>query len=208
MIRLYFGSPGCGKTTLAVKHAIQLQKYYSYVFMNFDHSVPGAGRCHMDKVGEWTFPEHSLVSIDESGIEYNNRSYKSLAKSAIEWYKTHRHYKVDLDLFSQSWEDTDVTLRRLTVELWYLKKIGSFTLERRIYKFVDVDQNTKQIIDGYKKASGLWLLIWFLQTDKFPLFQPKWKITYRPKYYKYFDSYSKADIPVNYFDLTPIEEEV
>lgn len=203
MITTYFGSPGCGKTTLAVKKAIKNQKYYEHCFLNFDHKVKNAFICSLDGLGEWTFPDSSYIAVDEAGIEYNSRAYKALPKPAIAWFKKHRHYRCDIDVFSQSWEDMDITLRRLSNELWYLYRIGPFTLARRIYKRVTVDKNTEQIIDGYHMSSMLWLFIWFLQLDckiyPFCLFGPKFKLTFRPFYYKYFDSFSKDDIEVKSF---------
>ena len=196
MISTYFGNPGCGKTTLAIKMAIKNQKNYDYIFLNFDHLIQNGYIADLNGLGEWTFPDHSFIAIDEAGIEYNSRAYKSLPKSAIAWFKKHRHYKCDIAVFSQSWEDMDVTIRRLSDELWYLYKIGPFTLSRRIYKRVTVDKQTQQIIDGYRMPSILWLLIWPLQLG-WP-FQKKYTLTYRPFYYKYFDSYSKDNIPVNY----------
>lgn len=197
MIRTFFGSPGCGKTTLSVKHAIKNKRNYQYRFLNFEQSAPSVRSCDLEYLGDWTFPDSSYIGIDEVGIVYNNRAYKSLPKPAIAWFKKHRHYRCDIDVFSQSWEDMDVTLRRLTDELWYVKKIGPWTLSRRIYKYVTVDENSKQIIDGYRLAKMAWLLIWFLQLG-YP-FQKKFSLTFRPFYYKYFDSYSKDDIPVKDF---------
>ena len=149
MIVTYFGSPGCGKTTLAVKLMKQNKDGYNYRFANFDHTVPGCAICNLDGVGEWTFPDYSFIAIDEAGIEYNSRSYKSLPKPAIAWFKKHRHYRCDIAIFSQSWEDMDITLRRLSDQLWYLYRFGPFTLSRRVYKRVTVNKETEQIIDGY-----------------------------------------------------------
>ena len=198
MIRTFFGSPGAGKTTLAVKMAIKNRKKYDGVYLNFDHKIKDGFICNLNGLGEWTFSDYSYICIDEAGIEYNSRAYKALPKPAIAWFKKHRHYKCDIDVFSQSWEDMDITIRRLSNELWYIYRIGPWTLSRRIYKRVAVDKNSEQIIDGYKMASMLWLLVWFLQLDK-GLFAPKFKLTFRPFYYKYFDSYSKDDLPVGEF---------
>lgn len=204
MIRTFFGAPGVGKTTVAVKMALKNRKKYNHVYLNFSHRIPKAYTCDLDGLGEWTFPEHSYIAIDEAGIEYNSRAYKALPKATIKWLKLHRHYKCNVDVFSQSWEDMDVTIRRLSTDLWYLYRIGPFTLARRVFKRVTVDRNTEQIIDGYRMPSLLWLLIWFLQLETplypFGMFAPKFKLTFRPFYYKYFNTYDVDDnIPVKDF---------
>lgn len=54
MIITYFGSPGCGKTTFAVKLMRRERRRIS--FANFEHTVPGARVCDLKGLGEWTFP--------------------------------------------------------------------------------------------------------------------------------------------------------
>lgn len=195
MIRTFWGNPGCGKTTLAVKFAKKKQKQYAHTFTNFQHTVPGSGYFdNLTGLGDWIPPESSWFGIDESGIEFNSRAYKSLAKSCIAYFKKHRHNKNDIDVFSQSWEDVDVTIRRLSVELWYMYRIGPWTLCRKVYKRTGVDKQTEQIIDKYKMTSMLWLFVWPLQLG-WP-FDKKFTLTFRPFYYKYFDTYEMLPIPV------------
>lgn len=136
MIRTFFARPGAGKTTQCVKFARKWSrsKDYSNVFLNFKNTVPGVYSCDLDGLGTWTFPKGSYICVDEAGIEYNNRKYKSLSQDAIKWLKMHRHYRCDLDFFSQSWDDCDVTIRRLSAELWLLYRLGPWTLARRIFK--------------------------------------------------------------------------
>lgn len=198
MIRVFFGKPGCGKTTFAVKQAVK-QRRNREVYLNFAHSVPDAFVFDTAELGDWTFLRNSYVGIDEAGIEYNSRSYKALPKKTIKWFKLYRHYGVKtMDVYSQSWEDMDVTIRRLADQLWLMYRIGPWTLCRRIYKRITVDQQTEQIIDGYRMASLLWLLVWPLQlgwpTDK------KFMLTFRPFYYKYFDTYDAPELPVKEWD--------
>ena len=69
MIRTFFGSPGVGKSTLACKFVKKYQKQYKYTFANFSHHVPGGYICDLDNLGEWTFPKHSYIAIDEAGIQ-------------------------------------------------------------------------------------------------------------------------------------------
>lgn len=199
MIRTFFGSPGVGKTTLACKLALKNSKHYEHTYCNFSNTVPDCGVADLNDLGKWTFHDYSYIAVDEAGIEYNSRAYKALPKPTIAWFKKHRHYKCDVDIFSQSWEDMDVTLRRLSNDLWYMYRIGPWTLCRRVYKRVAVDKNTQQIIDGYRMPSILWLLIWPLQLG-WP-FQKKYMLTYRPFYYKYFNSWDKDSLPVKDFPV-------
>lgn len=195
MITVIFGNPGCGKSTDAIKRARKGLKSYDHVYINFDHSLIHAHICDLDKLGEWTFPDNSLVFVDEAGITYNNRKYKSLSQTTIGWLKKHRHYKTDLVFYSQSL-DMDITIQRLADELWLMYKLGPFSILRRIYKRIGVDENTHQLIDKYEMASWLWCLVWPLQycTKNW-----KFKCTFRPFYYKYFDSWSKDPISVKDF---------
>lgn len=194
MIRLFFGRPGCGKTTLVCKMLKQKQKYYCTTWSNVSNEVPGHNfYTDLEDLGEYTVPWNSYLAVDEAGIQYNNRSFKTLPKAAIRWFKLHRHYGVDIDLFSQSWEDTDITLRRLTDELWYCYRLGPWTLCRRVYKRIMVDENTHQIIDGYHMPNFLWLLVWPLW--KIKLVDTKFMLTFRPFYYKYFNSWERYDLP-------------
>ena len=104
MLRVFFGSPGVGKTTLAVKLLCKQRKHYQYCF----------------------------------------------------------------------------------------GKIGPWTICRRVYKRTTVDKQTQQIIDGYKKAGFLTLLFPWLHN---------WMCTFRPFYYRRFDSWDAPDLPVRSFGL-------
>lgn len=198
MIRIFFGSPGCGKTTLACKFLKKNQKHYDHCYGAFAHSVPGAAVCDTKDLGLWTFPEHSYFNDDEAGISFNSRKTQSLPQHRIKYLKLHRHYKVDMDFFSQSWDDIDIVLRRLCVQYWYMYRIGPWTLCRRVYKRVMIDKNTHQIIDGYWMPSILWILAFPLQLLK--LTDQRYMLTFRPFYYKYFDSWDRPVLPIKDFE--------
>lgn len=198
MIRMFFGTPGCGKTTMAVRELVK-DKDHRYTYCNFacDHPLiydkfTPAG------LGSWTLPEGSLVAIDEASCEWNNRSFKTFPPELIEYLKKHRHFKVDIDLYSQSWDDVDITARRLVEELWYIRKVPlGISFARRIWKKVDIekkdkDNTTGQIVDGYKKASILALITGKRNRSK------SWKFIFRPHWYGFFNSWEQIKLPVRY----------
>lgn len=212
MITIYFGLPRSGKSTLICREIYKAQKKYNKVlkkakkkktkekrleyyrkhndydnfYTNMDNklcenrSVKGLG-------SEWVYPIHSLVCIDEAGIEYNSRKTLSLPQSTIEYLKLHGHYKTDLRYFSQTWEDLDVTIRRLAERYYYIRRLGPFTLVRRIKRLIMINEE-KQIIDGFEFYGFLWKLL------PWPFgIRDAWKFILRKPYYKYFDSYSKME---------------
>lgn len=208
MITVYFGSPGSGKTTMAARQIYKLKKKYRATFANFGCSCADYDNVDLAQLGYWTFPKGSLIEIDEAGIEYNNRKFKTLDQETIKWFKLHRHYACDVDVWSQSWEDMDVTLRRLADRLYYIKRMGPFTMIRRVYKRVTVNKETEQIIDGYKMCHMLYLILkpvyylsfavlglGFLIRAIFPSFD-EIKLVLRAPYYKYFDTHAAPRLPV------------
>ncbi|WP_053955043.1 zonular occludens toxin domain-containing protein [Inediibacterium massiliense] len=134
----------------------------------------------------------SLIIIDEASIEYNNRMMK-MHHNEIQYFKLHRHYvsdkkySNDIIVISQSWEDIDITLRRLYSKMYLLNKLPfGFTMIREIVKKISCDDEKGDIIEKYK----------FYGLPKF---------FYRPLYYNMFDSFwIPEDIPIK--DVEDFEE--
>lgn len=177
VLSIYFGVPGAGKTTVASWLCKKDLKHGLRVFSN----VPIKGTIVLnpkEDIGIYQI-EDARIIIDEASIDYNNRNFKSLGQSAIKWFKLHRHYKTAIDVFSQSYDDMDITLRRLANRLYVVKKgiLPWFVHIKRIYKKIDIDSNTKQIIDAY---------------DFMPFGM---KIVFSPPVWKLFDSWDAPKLP-------------
>ena len=125
---------------------------------------------------------HKIIQTDElleAGIEYNNRKYKELDQKTITFFKYHRHYETAIDVFSQSHEDMDITIRRLAQTYYVVKKslIPNVIVCKAIGRRIGIDENTKQIIDEYfwKPFGTKW--IWS---------RPLWKM---------FNTVSREELP-------------
>lgn len=192
MIRYFVGVPGAGKTTMAVKLAKkQMQRKffkkfrfrYDYIFANFETDV--ANEINVDLLIDHKLPEYSYLIIDESGLEFNSRGFKTLPKGFIEFFKMHRHEHCDVDIFSQTWDDTDKQIRDLAAEIWLLRKIGPISFARCVYKRVGIDDQTHQLQYQHYWRSILWQLL--------PFMPKQFIFCFRPFHYKNFDSFSPMD---------------
>lgn len=190
-VSLYFGLPGCGKTTflsyLALK-AVRSNKYlhvYSNVFLN----IPGV--CVIDNlcIGKYELRD-CLLLIDEATLFADSRDFKNFSKSRLEYFLEHRHRNADIILFTQQWDGVDRKIRVITDRVYYVYK-GIFTGRwiSSCYKipygilFPDKKNGEKlgEIVQGYSKPP------FFIR-----LFATR---IWRPKYYKYFDSWELVPLP-------------
>lgn len=149
IISTYFGVPGSGKTTFAAYLAKKDLKRNKKVWSN----VPITGTYKLEPqedLGRKMIVDGRII-IDEASVEYNSRAYKQMSQAAIKFFKYHRHYQTAIDVFSQSWDDMDVTIRRLTQKMYVVKRslLPWFIVRRTIRKRIGIDDNTHQIIDEY-----------------------------------------------------------
>lgn len=203
-VHVYFGIPGSGKTTYAAYLAKQaMYEPLSYrlwikyptnpiirflfrncrVPLNVFSNVPIVGTYSIDPKSDLGYYDVSdgKIIIDEASIEYNNRNFKSLPAPTIQFFKLHRHYRTSIDVFSQSFDDMDITLRRLAHSYYLVKKsiFPYFVKVKRIYRKVGIDENTHQIADLFNFG------IPFLD-DKYIFMPSVWKL---------FDSYDAPELP-------------
>lgn len=173
---IIFGIPGSGKSTHAASVVWHNLKHGIKTYSNVD--ILGSVRISKDEIGKYAIQDGDLI-LDEASIEYNNRNYKSLPLQTIEWFKKYRHEDVgNIYIYSQSYEDMDVTLRRLADHLYIIRRSlpGLFVL-RRINRSVDIDKETRSIIDAY--------FFGFLGI----------KFLFGFRYWHMFDSYEKIGLP-------------
>lgn len=183
---LCFGKKGCGKSTYLTKLALSYIKRGYVVYST--EKIAGTILFNPKLIGQFNFPPESIVLIDEASTVFNNRDWKNFGLDKIAWFKLQRHNRVTIYLFSQVYNDIDLTLRNLVDELWLCKKFFRiFAVRRRIIKRITVgssggtDQNGNQntgIIEDYKFDSILY---------------GSFKFTFIPRYVGFFDSFTLPD---------------
>ena len=187
MLTFVFGAPGSGKTCYLAKIA-KKEGRRRPVYCNVD--IHDTTLLTSESLGSITPPEGSLILLDECGIDYNNRAYKALPKSVISYLKLHRHYKVDIVVVSQSWDDIDITFRRLAERYYLLRKLPFFSLATRCIRRIKLktdDGLPADVIEPVGIIKGFLGMI-FGGLPPFFLFN-------RANYYWRFDSYSRPYLP-------------
>lgn len=192
-ISLYFGLPGCGKTTilamLAKKESDKITmgiSKYQKIYGNINLT----GILHYQKIDfQWLGLydiRNALILIDEATLEADNRDFKGFKFHTKQYFLLHRHYKVDIILFTQQWDGVDKKIRVITDKVYYVYK-GKLTgkyftrMYRVPYGIIIPDpkktdsEKLGEIIQGYCKP------------NIFVRFFSPW--IYRQPYYRYFDSW-------------------
>lgn len=180
------GDKGVGKTTILAMFAKMFMKRHK-VYSNV--AIKGTFLYKIEDFGAKAFPPESVILLDEAGIEFNSRAYKTLNKKIIKYLKLQRHYRNMLIISSQTYNDADKVIRDSASYLFYLKKYGSFTIGKRIINELVLvpAQNGQQGYMGFDlHFTGM-------------LRAGSRLICYRPKYYKMFDTYALDE------ELPPID---
>lgn len=194
MITGFFGVPGVGKTSLAVKFARrELRRMkrgkspYKHVLTNFE--CVGCEKVDFKNIGVYDI-QNALIILDELTIDADNRDFKNFKRSSVEGFVYHRHYLCDIMYFTQDYNAVDKKIRNLTQDLYFLRRslvfpFSLFTRYKRIFRCIDINDLTKEIITGYRFPN-----LWEALLSCFGAFSLG-GICFRPLYYKYFNSYSQ-----------------
>ena len=200
MISCYFGVPGSGKTTLLTKFAyramkdsklpklvarLKKRKQYKHVYTNF--YCEGAEIIDFKDLGNYKTYD-SLIILDELAMDADNRKFKSFPDEIRDFFILHRHLGNDIIYATQSYEAVDLKIRFLTQELWYMSKsvlplLRGFTYAKRIYRAININEHTSELILGYRFCNLL---------ESF--FVRNVQICWRRKYYKKFDSFEEGKL--------------
>ena len=193
MVSLFFGLPGCGKTSLMVSRIIKFHKKYPKmnVYCNVPVTLDYVQFVTNSQIGMFNLHDVTLF-IDEASLFADSRDYKTFSKEKVQYFLLHRHYNVNIELYTQQWDAVDKKIRVITDKVYYVYK--PFLLGHWITSYYRIpygiiipdpkkDDSTKlgEIVQGYCKPN------WFIR-----VFCPR---LFRPKVYKYIDSWSTPMLP-------------
>lgn len=190
-VSIFFGLPGAGKTSLIAQKAYKNLDRYEHIYCNTDLRIDGVVKIDFECIGKYLLRD-CLILIDEATLYADSRDYKVFDGKTKQYFILHRHYKADIMLFTQYYNGVDLRIRRLSDRLYrvYKKGIGGLWITQyyRIPYDIIIPDGKKtsgeklgEIIEGYCKPP---LLV--------RLFHPR---IWRPKYYKYFDSFECPSLP-------------
>lgn len=187
-LKFIFGKMGTGKTGLiAIMSGKDLtDPRFKAVYTS--NGIPGTRKFDPTDIGRgFTFPAYSSIYIDEFGLLYNSRDFKSFPKAARKWFKYLRQSKCKVTIFSQA-PDIDKSIRDLAHSYGLLRRIGPFSILFDVDKNIDIGsdiQGNGQIIDNYFKYGILGGM----------------HIFYLPRYFGLWDSFDPPEMNLIDFEM-------
>ena len=185
---MVFGKKGSGKTTFLAKKSYQYLKKGRPVYTT--EYIPGTIHFDVDKIGYITFPENAVLMIDEVGMIWDNRNFKTFKPEVRDYFKYQRHEKHTVYLFSQTF-DVDVKLRNLTDAMYLCTcHFGWLSIARKIKRSIVLVQpmgdSESRIADNLEFEPWLWSL--FGAGTIIFTFIPRWTCL--------FNSHEKLGLPM------------
>jgi len=185
---MIFGKKGSGKTTYLTKLTMRYLKLGRPVYCTVE--IPGAIMFEPTLLGFIHIPPEAVILVDEVGLIWNSRDFKSFKKEYRTYFKYQRQYRHTVYLFSQAF-DIDKAIRDLTDAMYLMRSYFSvYSVARRINRKITIlsassagGQGESRIVDDL--AFDSLLLFWAGSI----------KITWIPKYAKYFKSFDPPPLP-------------
>lgn len=186
-----FGKKGSGKSTYMVSLMLLHLKKGWNVYTNMeDVNIPGVRIFPTEQLKTCVPEPHSVLFIDEGGLIWDNRGFKSFDKGYTEFFKLQRKYKCKVYINSQDF-DIDKKIRQLTDSMVLMSSIaGCIGVVRPILRKVALveasAQGESRIADNLRFGS---------------LFS--FRFLWLPSYFRYFDSYAAPWRPSVDFHAVP-----
>lgn len=190
-----FGLKGAGKSTYMVRLMLRDLKRGWKVYCNMsDVRIPGVRYFDSEWLKTHAPPPKSSVYIDEAGLIWDNRGFKTFDSGFTEFFKLQRKYKCKVVVNSQGF-DVDKKIRDLVDRMYLMSNILNVIgvgrpIIRSIRLLEAIGPSEARIADN-------------LRFDKIWHFQFFWM----PKYFRYFKSFQAPERPeIPFTESVPPEE--
>lgn len=186
-----FGKKGSGKSTYMVSLMLQHLRKGWTVYTNMDDvNIPGVRIMSAEALKTCVPDAHSVLFIDEGGLIWDNRGFKSFDKGYTEFFKLQRKYKCKVYINSQDF-DIDKKIRQLTDSMVLMSSIaGCIGVVRPIVRKVALVEASaageSRIADNLRFGNIL-----------------SFRFLWLPSYFRYFDSYAAPWRPPVDFRTVP-----
>lgn len=188
---LIFGKKGSGKSTLLTKLAVHSRKSGKTVYTT--EYIPDTYQISIDDIGVYDFEKGSVLLVDEVGMKWDNRKYREFKDFHRDFFKLQRHYNLTVYLFSQTF-DVDKKIRDLTDNMYLCKRfMRVFSIARKIDRTVVLNNSTAEAPSSIDE--NLTFVPFFLPGAV--------KVTFIPKWIKYFDSFNVPPLEIKDFQYVP-----
>lgn len=184
-----FGKKGAGKSCFMVNQLLKYKKRGWICYTDMPVSIPGVRIISANDLKNHFPDEKSALFLDEVGLTWDNRGFKTFDKGFTEFFKLQRKCKCVVYMNSQSF-DIDKKIRDVTDSMILQSNIGNvISVSRPILRKVRLVEATgdseSRIADNLKFDSIF-----------------RWKLYYMPRYFKYFQSFAKPERPSLPFSLS------
>lgn len=193
-----FGKKGSGKSTLMVKYLLRYKKMGWNIYTDMQDCVIPGVRIISDarRLETFTPERNSCLCLDEIGISFDNRNFKSFPAGVRDWFKFQRKYRVVVFVNSQSY-DVDKKIRDCVDGMLLQSSIADVIgVSRPIYKSVSLTEpsaESESRVAEKLKFAPVW----------------KWKFMWMPKYHKYFNSFDAPPrLPIPFKQIADEPKEV
>lgn len=215
MLIMVVGLPRSGKTTYSavltyksVKKKNQQTKYklsfwnsifpWYKCFKAYDRVlsntfIDGAYQLDFSDIGKYRI-KNSLLILDEAAMHVSNRNFKNLDEVFEKYLYIIGHDKNDAIFISQS-DDIDKKIVDRCEKVYFIKKIGfNFSIAIQFMRQIVFSPVDGKFHFGFRMPNGIEKFLGFICP-----FLGYFKFFYRPKFYKYFNSYQSFDLPEKEF---------
>jgi hypothetical protein len=120
---------------------------------------------------------NGTLFLDEGSLMFNNREFKTFPKTAQRFFRYHRKHKLNICVFTQSFDDTDKVIRELAHNEFMAQKFLRFWIAvMPVKRWMGIDDITQKYQD---KRKFRWIF-----ASKF-YFWPRWSL--------YFDTTQRLE---------------